>query len=245
MRLSAVQLCRRACRRAGACAGGGRLGSAGACVRPAAGWRQHARAPGAAPARPCAPPALAPPFAPPLPHPCPAPARSKDGYVSSTAELPAESAVGLVLGATSFYAEAGGQTADTGAIAAASASFDVEVCVCVGGGGRAGLAGLGGAGGVSTSVCAGCWGITPPTQRMGCRGEVLGGAHAVPRGSAVRLALPPADGPGAPLAHPACCSPAPPRPAPPQSAIVAAGYVLHLGRRPEGEIRVGEAVTTK
>ncbi|EFN57213.1 hypothetical protein CHLNCDRAFT_143654 [Chlorella variabilis] len=30
-----------------------------------------------------------------------------------------------------------------------------------------------------------------------------------------------------------------------ESAIVAAGYVLHLGRRPEGEIRVGEAVTTK
>ncbi len=32
----------------------------------------------------------------------------------------------------------------------------------------------------------------------------------------------------------------------PQSAIVAAGYVLHQGRQPEaGEITVGEAVTTK
>lgn len=30
-----------------------------------------------------------------------------------------------------------------------------------------------------------------------------------------------------------------------QDCIVAAGYVLHLGQQPEGEIKVGDAVTTK
>ena len=35
--------------------------------------------------------------------------------------------VGLVLESTSFYAESGGQTADTGVVAAGAGSFDVEV----------------------------------------------------------------------------------------------------------------------
>jgi hypothetical protein len=52
---------------------------------------------------------------------------SKDGYVQSTSDVAPGAAVGLVLEATSFYAEAGGQTADTGAIAASAGSFDVEV----------------------------------------------------------------------------------------------------------------------
>lgn len=47
--------------------------------------------------------------------------------MQSTTEVPAGSAVGLVLRSTSFYAEAGGQTADTGVIATPSGSFDVEV----------------------------------------------------------------------------------------------------------------------
>lgn len=47
--------------------------------------------------------------------------------MQSTAELPAGSAVGLVLRDTSFYAESGGQTADTGVIAGAAAQLAVEV----------------------------------------------------------------------------------------------------------------------
>lgn len=68
---------------------------------------------------------------PPPPMPLTWPARSKDGYVQSTAEVPAGSAVGLVLESTSFYAESGGQCADTGAVVGgAGASLDVEVCAC-------------------------------------------------------------------------------------------------------------------
>lgn len=47
--------------------------------------------------------------------------------MQSTSDVAPGAAVGLVLEATSFYAEAGGQTADTGAIAASAGSFDVEV----------------------------------------------------------------------------------------------------------------------
>lgn len=55
--------------------------------------------------------------------------------MQSTKDLPAGSAVGLVLGSTSFYAESGGQCADTGAIAGAGGAVDVEVrknmrCAC-------------------------------------------------------------------------------------------------------------------
>ncbi|PRW58002.1 alanine--tRNA ligase isoform A [Chlorella sorokiniana] len=57
----------------------------------------------------------------------------KDGFVQSTKELPADSAVGLVLQDTSFYAESGGQCADTGAIAAASGAWPVEDCIVAAG----------------------------------------------------------------------------------------------------------------
>ena len=47
--------------------------------------------------------------------------------MQSTADVPGGSAVGLVLESTSFYAESGGQCADTGAVEGAGASLDVEV----------------------------------------------------------------------------------------------------------------------
>ena len=50
---------------------------------------------------------------------------SKNGFVQSTAEA-GEGPVGLVLGATSFYAESGGQVADTGAVVGPGGAFDVQ-----------------------------------------------------------------------------------------------------------------------
>lgn len=59
---------------------------------------------------------------------------TKDGFKQSTAEVPEGGAIGIVLDNTSFYAESGGQTADTGAIAGASgALLDVQDCIVAAG----------------------------------------------------------------------------------------------------------------
>ena len=52
---------------------------------------------------------------------------TKEGFVQSTAEAGDGAPVGLVLAATSFYAEQGGQVADVGSIEGGG-SFSVEDC---------------------------------------------------------------------------------------------------------------------
>lgn len=102
---------------------------------------------------------------------------------------------------TSFYAESGGQCADTGAIAAASGAWPVEVG--------------------PTVWCTGCLLSSCGGDLQGCTTDALPcpSCHLSEH---------------VPVA--AVCT---------QDCIVAAGYVLHLGQLPEGEIKVGDAVTSK
>lgn len=49
-----------------------------------------------------------------------------DGFVESTKDVPAGEPIGLVMNKTPFYAEAGGQVADTGTISSSNASLSIE-----------------------------------------------------------------------------------------------------------------------
>lgn len=63
-------------------------------------------------------------------------AGGRGNFVESTTDLPSDSAFGIILNSTSFYAEAGGQIADTGLLLDAAGQkdlFDVKDCQVFGG----------------------------------------------------------------------------------------------------------------
>lgn len=182
--------------------------------------------------------------------------------MQSTKEVPAGSAVGLVLQVggtahsasclrglparasptslhplnhppqdTSFYAESGGQCADSGAIVSPSGTWPVEVR--------------------PSAACVPCccllasrelWWVRYRPGRAFQAAAVARGAAAAATGDGAAAAAASALA-GARCRPATCCVHV--RPTRLQDCIVAAGYVLHLGQQPEGEVKVGDAVTTK